>query len=203
VSSPSALPAAVDDLDERRLELTVDQVTSVRWAVVSWTVFTALLVARDAPWPLIVGWVALVLLTREFRVHLLRRLHNDRQRPSAWRLSAARWSILLAGVPQGASALFMIWLGHPLDAILTMVLVSLTAGAVSTSSLIPGAFALYGACVLLPTSLVWFARLDPVSIGVALLMLMFRPGLRTWEAPRHVEVPPAHTEARQDSLSVE
>lgn len=173
MTARTVAPGFIDELDARRLELTVDQVVSVRWPVVFWTLFMALLVARDVPWPLTIGWALLVLLTREWRTRLLTRLRADRQRPAGLRLRAAKWSILLAGVPQGASAMFMVWLDRPLDAVLTMVLVSLTAGAVSTSSLIPGAFLLYGACVLLPTAAMWSSAFDFTGIGVALLVLMF------------------------------
>jgi len=162
-----------DELDERRLALTFDQVGSLRWQITAAALFIGVLVWPSVPLPLTVAWVVAVLLGRELRVRLLAQLARDRAAPLRARLRRAMWSILAVGIPQGAAALFMFWLDPAQDAILTMILVSLAAGAVSTSAFIPGAFPIYSACLVLPLALMWIGSFDPLGIGVAVLALMF------------------------------
>jgi signal transduction histidine kinase len=169
----SSAPQPDDDLDARRLALTFGQVASLRWQIAAAALFIGVLIWPSVPHAVTIVWVTAMLLGRELRVRLLERLVRDERAPMRERLRRARWSILAVGIPQGSAALFMLWLEPAHDAILTMILVSLAAGAVSTSALIPGAFAIYSACLTVPPAIMWLAAGDAQGVGVAVLVLMF------------------------------
>lgn len=168
-----AVDAADDELAERRLALMLEHIARVRWQMVAALVFVVVLVWSTVPTVPTLIWGATVPVGREVRVFLLRRLTQDRRLPVRIRLRRAVWLSLAAGLPQGAAAGFMFWLDRAQNAVLTMILVSICAGAVSTTALVRGAFMVYGSCLLIPAALFWFASFDRFGIGIAALMLMF------------------------------
>ena len=167
------MPAARDELDERRLQVVAEQAVGLRWQILLTAVVVAAIVWRDVPAPWVLGWFAAVIASREWRAAALARMAADRARPIAARLRATvRWNVLI-GACNGSAALFMARLDPTLDAVLTMILVSWGAGAVSTSATVMPAFLAYAGLLFVPTAAVWLAAGGWLGWGVGALVLMF------------------------------
>lgn len=164
---------ADDELDERRLQVVAEQAGGLRWQIALTGAVVVALVWSAVPALWSLTWLALVLGAREWRAAALRRLVDERQRPIAQRLRATTRLNLLIGAANGSAALFMPRLEPTLDAVLTMILVSWGAGAVSTSSTVMPAFLAYAALVFLPTAALWLAQGGWLGVGIAALVLMF------------------------------
>lgn len=174
-SPPSAvLPeSASDELDERRLRVVAEQAVGLRWQILLTATIVTAIVWQSVPAPVVLGWFAAVIASRELRAAALARMAANRQRPIAARLRATvRWNVLI-GACNGSAALFMAWLEPSLDAVLTMILVSWGAGAVSTSATIMRAFLAYASLLFVPTALMWSVSGTWLGLGVAALVLMF------------------------------
>lgn len=175
------------ELDERRLQVVTEQAVGLRWQVG----LTALVVAAIA-WPAVpaawvLAWLVLVIVSREWRAAALQRLQADTARPIAERLRATtRWNLVI-GACNGSAASFMLWLDPTLDAVLTMILVSWGAGAVSTSSTVMPAFLAYAALLFVPTALMWAVQGSWLGAGVATLVLMFL-SVQTKFARRNLQI---------------
>ena len=166
-------PEAAADLGERRLQVVAEQAQGLRWQIALTALIVAAIVWQHVPAPAVLGWLCAVLASREWRMAALRRLSQDRTRPIAQRLRAVLYWNLLIGACNGSAALFMGWLDPTLDAVLTMILVSWGAGAVSTSSTVMPAFVGYAALLFVPTALMWVAGGTWLGLGVGALVLMF------------------------------
>jgi signal transduction histidine kinase/CheY-like chemotaxis protein len=164
---------ATADLAERRLQVVAEQAEGLRWQIALTALVVAAIVWRDVPTPAVLAWLCAVLVSREWRMVALRRLSLDRARPVAHRLRAVLYWNLLIGLCNGSAALFMLWLDPTLDAVLTMILVSWGAGAVSTSSTVMPAFIAYAGLLFAPTALMWIASGSWLGLGVGALVLMF------------------------------
>ncbi|BEP67374.1 MULTISPECIES: ATP-binding protein [unclassified Variovorax] len=180
------MPAALDDLDERRLQVVAEQAVGLRWQILLTAVVVAAIVWRDVPTPWVLGWFAAVIASREWRAAALARMAADRARPIAARLRATvRWNVLI-GACNGSAALFMARLDPTLDAVLTMILVSWGAGAVSTSATVMPAFLAYAGLLFVPTAAMWLVAGGWLGGGVAALVLMFF-GVQTRFARRNLQ----------------
>lgn len=180
------MPAAPDELDERRLQVVAEQAVGLRWQILLTAVVVAAIVWRDLPAPWVLGWFAAVIASREWRAAALARMAADRARPIAERLRATvRWNVLI-GACNGSAALFMLRLDPTLDAVLTMILVSWGAGAVSTSATVMPAFLAYAGLLFVPTAAMWLMAGGWLGWGVGALVLMFF-GVQTRFARRNLQ----------------
>ncbi|RUR69351.1 response regulator [Variovorax guangxiensis] len=180
------MPAAPDELDERRLQVVAEQAVGLRWQILLTAVVVAAIVWRDVPAPWVLGWFAAVIASREWRAAALARMAADRARPIAARLRATvRWNVLI-GACNGSAALFMTRLDPTLDAVLTMILVSWGAGAVSTSATVMPAFLAYAGLLFVPTAAMWLMAGGWLGWGVGALVLMFF-GVQTRFARRNLQ----------------
>jgi signal transduction histidine kinase/CheY-like chemotaxis protein len=185
---PAAAPASSADreLDERRLQVVAEQAAGLRWQIVTTAVVVAAIAAAAVPKGLIALWFVAVVASREWRAHALARMTRDCATPIAQRLHATvRWNVLI-GACNGSAALFMGWLDTTLAAALTMLLVSWSAGAVSTSSTVMRAFVAYAAPMFVPMAAMWALQGSWLGWGVATLVLMFF-GVQTRFARRNLE----------------
>jgi signal transduction histidine kinase/CheY-like chemotaxis protein len=161
------------ELDERRLQVVSEQASGLRWQIALTVFVIAVITWRAVPWPVVLAWLAAVLAAREWRAAALARWTADRATPIAHRLRATVWSNVLIGTANGSAAAFMWWLDPTLDAVLTMILVSWGAGAVSTSSTVMPAFLAYAGLLFVPTAAAWALGGTWLGVGVAALVLMF------------------------------
>jgi signal transduction histidine kinase/CheY-like chemotaxis protein len=185
--TPAAASAFTTDceLDERRLQVVAEQAAGLRWQIATTAVIVAAIAVAAVPKGLIAMWFVAVVASREWRAHALVRLTRDRTAPIAERLRATvRWNVLI-GACNGSAALFMAWLDTTLAAVLTMILVSWGAGAVSTSSTVMRAFVAYAALLFVPTAAMWALQGNWLGWGVATLVLMFF-GVQTRFARRNL-----------------
>jgi two-component system, sensor histidine kinase len=178
--------ASADELDERRLQVVGEQARGLRWQVLATAVVVSAIAWSQAPPAAVIAWLVGVIVAREWRAALLLRLVSDRSTPIAARLNATVRSNALLGACNGAAAVFMLWLDPARDAILTMILVSWGAGAVSTSSTVMRAFIAYAGFLFVPTALMWFASASAVGLAVGALVLMFF-GVQSRFARRNME----------------
>jgi signal transduction histidine kinase len=180
------MAAALDELDERRLQVVAEQAVGLRWQILLTAIVVAAIVWRDVSAPWVLGWFAAVIASREWRAAALARMAADRARPIAARLRATvRWNVLI-GACNGSAALFMAWLDPTLDAVLTMILVSWGAGAVSTSATVMPAFLAYAGLLFMPTAAMWLVAGGWLGWGVGALVLMFF-GVQTRFARRNLQ----------------
>jgi signal transduction histidine kinase/CheY-like chemotaxis protein len=173
VSAP-VLPAQdTAELDERRLQVVAEQAVGLRWQILLTAVIVLAIVWQAVPAAVSLPWFAAVIASRECRAAALARMAADRARPIGARLrSTVRWNILI-GACNGSAALFMTWLDPALDAVLTMILVSWGAGAVSTSATVMPAFLAYASLLFVPTAAMWMLAGGWLGWGVGALVLMF------------------------------
>jgi signal transduction histidine kinase/CheY-like chemotaxis protein len=162
-----------DELDERRLQVIAAQVTGVRWQVGLTVLVIAALAWRDLPAWIVIGWVVVVISAREYRSAGIIRLAADRGAPIAPRLREAVRLNLLIGVCYGLAALFMLRLDTTLDAVLTMILISLAAGGVAVSSTVMRAYMAYAAPMFVPIAFMWALAGPWLGWAIAVLVLLF------------------------------
>lgn len=174
------------ELDERRLQVVAELAVGLRWQILLTATIVAAIVWRSIPAPFVLGWFAAVIASREGRAVALARMAADRTRPIAARLRATVFWNLLIGACNGSAALFMTWLDPTLDAVLTMILVSWGAGAVSTSATVMPAFLAYASLLFVPTAAMWLAAGGWLGWGVGALVLMFF-GVQTRFARRNLQ----------------
>jgi signal transduction histidine kinase/CheY-like chemotaxis protein len=181
--------SAAAELDERRLQVVAEQAVGLRWQILLTAVIVCAIVWRAVPTALLIAWFAAVICSREWRAASLHRMARDRGTPIATRLRrTVQWNIVL-GTCNGSAALFMAWLDPTLDSVLTMILVSWGAGAVSTSSTVMRAFVAYASLLFVPTAIMWLLVGGWLGWGIFTLVLMFfgvqtrfaRHNLRTFE----------------------
>ncbi|SFN41795.1 hybrid sensor histidine kinase/response regulator [Variovorax sp. OV329] len=170
---PALSERAAAELDERRLLVVAEQAVGLRWQILLTATIVAAIVWQSVPPAAVLAWFAAVIGSRELRAAALAHMAADRQRPIAERLRATvRWNVLI-GACNGSAALFMAWLDPSLDAVLTMILVSWGAGAVSTSATVMRAFLAYASLLFVPTAIMWALSATWLGVGVAALVLMF------------------------------
>jgi signal transduction histidine kinase/ActR/RegA family two-component response regulator len=163
-----------DAFDERRLQMLVTFSASLRWQMVSATVVMAAIAwGGGAPLPWALAWMLGTIAVREARAARLLRYRSDTVTPIAKRLKAAELWTLLLGAAHGTAALFMVRLDIAAAAILTMVLMSLSAGAVSTTFSVVRAFVGFAAAIALPTAAMWAVIGGWTGWSVAGLVIMF------------------------------
>jgi two-component system, sensor histidine kinase len=173
---PAPSGAAGDALrfDAERLRVLVEYSAALRWQMTS----IALVMAATAwaggvaPWA-VAGWLAATLLVRELRAAALLRLDRDAERPIDARLRATEWWSLALGAAYGSSSIFMLSMEPGFDGILTMILMSLGAGAVSTTFTVLRAFIGFAAAIAAPVAAMWALGGGWLGLGVAALAVMF------------------------------
>ena len=200
---PSTEPGDTADLelDERRLQVVAEQAAGLRWQIALTAVIVAAIAAAAVPKGLIALWLVSVVASREWRAIALVRMARDRARPIADRLLATVRRNALIGACNGSAALFMAWLDTTLAAVLTMILVSWGAGAVSTSSTVLRAFVAYAALLFVPTAAMWIVRGSWLGWGVAALVLMFF-GVQIRFARRNLETFEESYRVRLENLAL-
>ncbi|MDN3922647.1 hybrid sensor histidine kinase/response regulator [Roseateles violae] len=172
-----ALAASSDDAaryDSRRLDVLVRFSAALRLQMTLVAFVIAALAWIGGAQPrLVLVWLLLVLAVREARAAAIKRLGQQHARPIAPRMRQVAWMTLALGLAQGSSALLMLQLEIGFAALLTMVLLSLSAGAVSTTYTVPAAFVAYVGGIALPAATMWLLRADSLSISIAALVLLF------------------------------
>ncbi len=170
------------------MQALVDFSQSLRWQMLAAVVAVAAVAwAGGADRWLVAAWLALAVLVREARAATLVRLLSAKAEPIATRLQRTTYWTLALGMVQGASALLMLQLqlqqrDIASSAVLTMIMMSLCAGAVSTTYTVMAAFVAYAGAIAIPTALAWsiFAIWQHWAVGagwqywgIAALVLMF------------------------------
>ncbi|MCC7100943.1 MAG: hybrid sensor histidine kinase/response regulator [Rubrivivax sp.] len=160
--------------DERRLQVLVDYSAALRWQMLATAAVIGGLCWAGGSAPLwVVLWLAATVAAREVRAAALLRLRDATRTPVAVRLRATTGWTLLLGAAFGAVGFFMRRLDTAYDAILTMILLSLSAGAVSTTFTVVPAFVAFAGAISLPVVLMWLANGDWLDLGIGLLVLLF------------------------------
>jgi len=166
--------AEVDDgLDRRRLAVVLSFATSLRWPVTATLLVIAVMLWRFVPGWVAISWLVTGIAVRELRANRLHALAADDTLPIKDKLRRVMWWDVPLGLSHGSAALFMAVMDPTFDALLTMILVSLAAGAVSTSAVVLRLYMIYAGCVFIPTATMWLLAGTPLSVSVALLILMF------------------------------
>lgn len=164
---------AADDYARRRLSDLAEFSASLRIPMISTAIVIAGLTWKGGANPAaILAWFIGVTVVRELQVAALTRLAKSSM-PVAQRMRRAAVNKLPLGLVHGGSALFMLGMGTDYDALLTMILMSLSAGAVSTTFMVPRGYVAYAAAVSFPTALMWIVSFTWVGAGVGALVLMF------------------------------
>lgn len=189
------------ELDERRLQVIADQAKGLRWQIAATALVVSAIAWPQVPIAIVAAWLLAVIAVREARSALLGRLTVDLARPIGERLRTTVRSNVLLGACNGSAALFMIGLDPVRDAILTMILVSWGAGAVSTSSTVMRAFMAYASPIFLPTAAIWFAGADALGFAVGGLVLMFF-GVQIRFARRNLETFEESFRIRQENIAL-
>ena len=160
--------------DERRLNVLVRFSASLRWPMTMIVCIIAAIAWGGGCPPLgVLIWLAATIAIRETRAAALVRLDRAVTQPIADRLrQVAGWTLAL-GLAHGSAALFMLKLDTAYDAVLTMVLISMSAGAVSTTFTVLTAFNVYVGAIALPTFVLWMAGGDALHLSIGLLVLLF------------------------------
>ena len=166
-------PSAVEDYTQRRLKDLAEFSGSLRVPMVSTAFVITGLVLKGgmAWWPALV-WLVGVLVVRELQVASLRRLVHD-PRSVEVRMRRAALNKLPLGLVHGGSGLFMLGMGTEYDALLTMILMSLSAGAVSTTFMVPRGYLAYASSVSLSTAAIWLMSGTWIGASVGVLVSMF------------------------------
>lgn len=160
--------------DQRRIEVLVDYSRSLRVQMWIIAAFIAALVAAGGGGHLAAAlWLLLFVAVRETRAVALVKLAEARDAPAEPRLRQVMWWSLALGLVHGGAALFMVRLDLAYDALLSMVLMSLAAGAVSTTFTVVPAFNAYALAISVPTTALWVWQGGAVGWGVALLVALF------------------------------
>jgi len=162
-----------DDFDIERLRVLVSYSRRLRWqmgsvaAVIAAVAWAGGVAAASA-----LVWLGCTLLVREARAAWL--LHLERQdTPIAGRLRLVTLGTLALGLAYGSAALLMPQMDTAFDAMVTMILMSLSAGAIATTFTVMPAFVAFGAGVCLPSAAMWAATGGWPGAGVALLIVLF------------------------------
>lgn len=161
--------------DERRLQVLVEYSASLRWQMhtIAGTIGGLCWAGGSAPlW--VALWLAATVAVREARAASLLRLRTATDIPLATRLRATTGWTLALGAAFGAVSFFMWRLDTAYDAMLTMILLSLSAGAVSTTFTVLPAFIAFAGGISLPVFLMWATggRWLDLSMGVLVLLFM-------------------------------
>lgn len=171
---PADAAATPSDLDILRLQTITGYAANLRWQIVAAVALIAAVAASGgAPLALVIGWAVAVTAGREWRVAVLHRLVAQTSRPITLRLRTVAWGSLGLGLIHGVSAGFMFWLDTASNAMITMVLLSLAAGSVSTASAVRDAGIAYQVGVIAPVALAWGVQAHWWAWAVAGMSLMF------------------------------
>ena len=163
-----------DLYDERRLGVLVRFSASLRWPMTAIACVIAAIgwIGGCAP-VVVMAWLLVTVLLRECRAAALLRLERQHEKPIAVRLrQTCGWTLAL-GLAHGSAALFMLKLDTTFDAVLTMVLMSLSAGAVSTTFTVLAAFIAYTGAISVVTAAMWLVGGEALDASLGLLVLLF------------------------------
>ena len=202
-SADAAADATADAvrLDERRLDILVDQGASVRWQVVAVVLIIAAMVWHAVPSGWVLAWAATAIGVREWRSLALTRMLGRRELPIGVRKRrAVQWNALIGAV-NGSAALFMLWTDTTHDALLSLVLVGWGAGGVATGATLLPAFVAYGGMLYGAVAVSWLLHGSWLGVGVAMLTLM-QFGLQTRYARRAGESFVESYRMRQENLAL-
>lgn len=161
-----------EQLDRRRIDVIRDFSRTLRWPVTATALVISFLVWGPVAPGLVATWFVAAVAVREWRALRVEALARG-DLPSHEKLRRIAWWDVPIGISHGSAALFMIRLDVTRDALLTMILVSLAAGAVSTSAVHLRLYVTYAVCVFVPTCALWLLEATPLAFGVAALIVMF------------------------------
>jgi two-component system, sensor histidine kinase len=161
-------------LDSKRLDELVTYSAMLRpqmWGAAAFLVLTVWHGGQSIGWALL--WMLQVVVVREVRAAWLLRLRKPDGGPMADRLKVVTWLSLALGGSYGSIALFMPGLPTEHDAILSMLLLSLGAGAITTTFTVVPAFVAFGAGLSVPLAIAWAVGggWPGVVLGVLILLL--------------------------------
>jgi signal transduction histidine kinase/ActR/RegA family two-component response regulator len=165
---------ADEAFDRERLSVLVGYSAALRVQMTTIAiVIGAISHAGGAPLAQVLVWLAGTILVRETRASFLLRLNRD-SAPIDERLRKTIGWTLALGAAYGASSIFMIHTDRAFDAILTMILMSLSAGAVSTTFTLVPALVAFAAGIALPLFVLWaLGGVDWLDWAVAGLVVLF------------------------------
>ncbi len=129
-SRPLARPSGAD---EEVLALIARQVTTVPWGVALGAQVVLLTAWSSAPRSALLAWAVAVLGLQAWRMHRLRRLPAETDRPLDQRVRTAVWLSGLNGLVHGAAVGLFPWMDEAQRAILTILLGGLSVAAVGTT----------------------------------------------------------------------
>jgi signal transduction histidine kinase/ActR/RegA family two-component response regulator len=173
-SAPRDAAPAPDPYDAERLRVLVEYSTVLRFQMISAAaVIAAVAWLGGHTMPAVAAWFAGVVAVRELRAAWLVRIVRRAAEPVAPRLRTVTLLTFALGAAYGSSALFLPGMDTAFDAILTMIVLTLSAGAISTTFSVLPAFVAFGAALTLPCAAAWAAGGGWAGAGVAALMLMF------------------------------
>lgn len=172
VAAPLSEPVE-QAFEDERLRVLVQYSAGLRWQMATIAlVIAALLWSGGHALATTLCWLAVTLGVREWRAACLVKLLYD-PRPMAVRRRAVTILTLALGFAYGSSALFMPGMDTAYDAIVTMILLSLGAGAITTTFTVLPAFVAFGVGIIVPPAAAWLATGWWPGGAVALLMLLF------------------------------
>lgn len=169
-----AAPGSDAAFEEKRLDELVTYSVALRPQMVAAALVIAAVVWDGGqPAARVAAWLAFALGVRELRAAWLLRLRAAQATPLGPRLRLATVLSFALGAGYGSVALFMPALDTAHRALLTMLLLSLGAGAISTTYTLLPAFVAFGLALTLPAAAVWALDGGWLGLGVALLVAMF------------------------------
>lgn len=165
-----------DQFGKERIERLAEQARSVRGPVLLATAVVGAFFWDSVPPAYVVAWAVLVLVLREVRAEALKRLsaayQADQLAPErATQLAALSNAVL--GLGFGCAALFMPFNSPERNAIVTMILVSLAAGAMTTSATVLSAYLAFACAALVPVALAWLLAGTGFDVAIAALIVLF------------------------------
>jgi signal transduction histidine kinase len=171
---PSEDPAWHAHLRRQQLRLLARQSTRTPFAIIIASGFVAYTVRNYAPLPLVATWCAVVLLLLFARRWYCQALLRDTPEDA----SPALKRLVLLGLTNGAMlgvGALVFFPGLPLEerALLTMIFVCWTAGAVATAAAYAPAFYGFVAAGLLPLAIMWGVPFDSENVVIGILIVLF------------------------------
>lgn len=174
MNTQALLPGDLAAFEEQRLLVLLTLQRALRWQ--TWVIAASIavtVVLGGAPWWLALTWFGAFMVLREWRTAAMWRIENDRERPFEQRLRASvAWTLALAA-GLGLAAFFMLLLDTTFSALLSMMLLCVSAIAPSKSYTVQRVAKGFTLLIALPVGLMWLWHGGLIGWGVAALVAMF------------------------------
>lgn len=170
----AADPVHLDHLRRQQLELLQRQATRAPFLIAIVAAVVAYVVSGRVPMYVVALWgLVQILVPFVRRIYVLRQLRNPPADPQGALDRLVSYAFAAGLITGSAGPLFFPALDLEGRALLSMILVCWTAGAVSTAAAYAPAFYAYAAPALFPLAVMWMMVADPQSIAIAVLILLF------------------------------